>query len=1453
MKEPDEAEEAMFVKWEPPKDPIEIEANIKQLVPLPAHFEKFYNIWYRQYREQNPYIDYVEAKKQNKKAIRDIKQGWANTFQQWLMGTSMYNVKTSEIDGTTRLTPWGCQSLMFLPDVRAYLEKFLRKKAAFQIKLASLYLRGPTNLDEAYIYFKYIVTGELLQTSSGAFLEEFNKFFPNTEEFNQMTDNKTDVWKPNKEIAEENLQIYNLQADAVASMNAPQPILATGVKAALKNPSLEGLNVVLEAFRNQSKDIVDAIAEIKLQAPALPAEAIALLGDIKHQLMVGNDQQALGFTGTQGAIAAGNTALLSALKGIYDKNGEIALSVANNTAGAKAVIDAVNNNTNVLAQSIHQLKAELDPTALGAAISAGIDIPYMDMARAIGQNIPAPKVTVQPTPVTVNPTPVYMKPEFNIQPPEVKVDVQPAPVNMPAPVVVQQQPPPPPQQPQVAPQQQVDPNLMAQAVYAGVVPLMQKIDAMINAQAQQQQVPVPQAPQITAEQIAALVQQNIPAAQTINNQQVINSEPILQGIQALLLQQQQAIAQQQPQQQAQIDYQQMATSIAAELGKVIKPSEAVPFDYDKITDSMKKAFPQQEVQAEVKHIVDVPGMKDLIEAVKVSTGDTKSMLEAYGETLKASIASLPREQQHLQIASIVKDMSNTLKQAISEQSEAQIDTMRSNNAEIIKSLERNRFDPNIAKALEGTVNATKSFKDLYERMEESKDRQIKQLTLTADKHFNMYKDTQSRILAYEQMVEDVRGRADMNAERLSETIGTVKSLESQLGSAKRSLESRKNEIKTISSEKDILSESLSRYKDEILDLRKELLASAAKGGAQTDELRSRLQKAESEMVRAAEIESKFDKLLLEHQNDVLKSGQMHSELAELRAALQTSEKSVQEQRTKHEMEMLKLQTQLTEALESTKQEKVSASKQFLGLFKQAPAFNEPKIEGDVVGKPITLDANQPTITAAFAKKKSVAPKAAPGGSDVVFEKPSMEQVSSIKERHITQQQFGEQPLQPMAVSEHQFGKQEFKPVELSPSDKASMIRTATEEASRQIASLVKDKSIVRKFQGGVWELRSQNLSDDELLLKLNHLYESTIRESTVAQAYHKYVNTAFGANASERAQLKQDYQKAVEDMIMGNIQTESYEATPERQDQLTRITARADTVVSGGTLSAEDKIQLTADIGHVVNEIKSNNISAEAALALKGSESFRNLVFTALADEAAPLKHLSTLELKDLMVKEEGYDFYAKMKKVAKEHPAFNKKNPSMEETRRGRLDVQKAKGNYNRLLAVARSRQQHGLPSDIRSGVVDIRSGVHLDNEQMQEVTERASSFSGGGGTLIDPTKAGDPSLAKNLSGSGEREMSGDGGAKAWDPYFDAKEGGNALTKEQLEVLEEDKKHFKAQNQMLAAFMRAEKDTGIRAEVTHPEEAGRFIDTSIIPGVRVEKEMNKLRHEQNMARKDFR
>jgi hypothetical protein len=83
-----------------------------------------------------------------------LEDKFVTEFCCWLMGKSKYNENTT-------LTPWGPQRLVG-KSIEAYLLEFFDKKTTYELELQKLAAKcriaPPTTIEEAWIYFKYIVT-----------------------------------------------------------------------------------------------------------------------------------------------------------------------------------------------------------------------------------------------------------------------------------------------------------------------------------------------------------------------------------------------------------------------------------------------------------------------------------------------------------------------------------------------------------------------------------------------------------------------------------------------------------------------------------------------------------------------------------------------------------------------------------------------------------------------------------------------------------------------------------------------------------------------------------------------------------------------------------------------------------------------------------------------------------------------------------------------------------------------------------------------------------------------------------------------------------------------------------------------------------------------------------------------------------------------------------------------
>lgn len=117
-----------------------------------------------------------------------IQKEFTDDFVNWLTGRSKFNVEklfirqrnaqheviaVKEVDGT----PWGNKSLQNLPGVTEFLDQALERRAEVVKRLASLKLRTPRDLNEAYIYYKYLVRRQAIDDNDCLTeLEEFSDY-----------------------------------------------------------------------------------------------------------------------------------------------------------------------------------------------------------------------------------------------------------------------------------------------------------------------------------------------------------------------------------------------------------------------------------------------------------------------------------------------------------------------------------------------------------------------------------------------------------------------------------------------------------------------------------------------------------------------------------------------------------------------------------------------------------------------------------------------------------------------------------------------------------------------------------------------------------------------------------------------------------------------------------------------------------------------------------------------------------------------------------------------------------------------------------------------------------------------------------------------------------------------------------------------------------------------------
>lgn len=162
-------------KFGPPKDPLQMEEALNVIMPREesrkAFAREFVQINIEQSRDPHEKQAWLFwSVLQTMDDYADFEDhSFLVDYWSWLQGLGT--------DDDHDRTNWGRVPLTTFrfPDIIAYVDSFLEKKFAYASKLIKLHRYGPTNLKESYIYFKYIVRGDLNNIDDG-FLKDWNKF-----------------------------------------------------------------------------------------------------------------------------------------------------------------------------------------------------------------------------------------------------------------------------------------------------------------------------------------------------------------------------------------------------------------------------------------------------------------------------------------------------------------------------------------------------------------------------------------------------------------------------------------------------------------------------------------------------------------------------------------------------------------------------------------------------------------------------------------------------------------------------------------------------------------------------------------------------------------------------------------------------------------------------------------------------------------------------------------------------------------------------------------------------------------------------------------------------------------------------------------------------------------------------------------------------------------------------
>lgn len=176
--------------WGPPeKDPIEQEAEAKTLEPAPADKQYYVQQTYQKRinlaktTEERLAWTFLQAQALDKATGQAESAAVIRDFHLWLQGKSPNNrMRLNNNKKMPLLTPWEDKSLLHIPEVREYLERFVTKRSEYEAKLHILRMNPPTTLGEAWLYYKYLVRGHLahrefdLANGMLEFLDDFNRY-----------------------------------------------------------------------------------------------------------------------------------------------------------------------------------------------------------------------------------------------------------------------------------------------------------------------------------------------------------------------------------------------------------------------------------------------------------------------------------------------------------------------------------------------------------------------------------------------------------------------------------------------------------------------------------------------------------------------------------------------------------------------------------------------------------------------------------------------------------------------------------------------------------------------------------------------------------------------------------------------------------------------------------------------------------------------------------------------------------------------------------------------------------------------------------------------------------------------------------------------------------------------------------------------------------------------------
>lgn len=220
---------ALAEKFGPPRSPLQLEDGVRALLPQESDrqaFAKRFVTEQLRHADSDPersawYFWLTEI--QRKEALAEYDHRFFVEFVAWLLGTGR------DVDHDA--TPWKKQPVTHNPSVLAFLRSFTDRQHEFLEALQRMQMRAhggrmPQDINEYYLYYKYIVRGHW-RDQSGQFMSDWNHLMAPDHLYSGNFDREQRSWQDDRAEIERQKHLLDgrgTDEERQAALAAPTPV-----------------------------------------------------------------------------------------------------------------------------------------------------------------------------------------------------------------------------------------------------------------------------------------------------------------------------------------------------------------------------------------------------------------------------------------------------------------------------------------------------------------------------------------------------------------------------------------------------------------------------------------------------------------------------------------------------------------------------------------------------------------------------------------------------------------------------------------------------------------------------------------------------------------------------------------------------------------------------------------------------------------------------------------------------------------------------------------------------------------------------------------------------------------------------------------------------------------------------------------------------------------------------